>query len=58
MGVFYAANGLIGLQDPEWLQGSINIPISLFRQIGLMANVAKSKTMMCPPGMIRSGISE
>ena len=57
MGIFYVDNVLIGLQDPEWLQWGINVPIGLFRQIGLMANIAKSKIMMCRPGTIRSGIS-
>ena len=45
MGVFYANEGMIGSWDPEWLQGAINILIGLFIRVGIMANVAKSKTM-------------
>ena len=56
MGVFYVYNFIVGLRDPEWLQGDLNVLIGLFLRIGLMANIAKSKTMMCQPGMIRSGI--
>ena len=56
MGVFYVYNFIVGLRDPEWLQGDLNVLIGLFLRIGLMANIDKSKTMMCQPGMIRSGI--
>ena len=52
MGVFYTDDGLIGSQDPECLQGALNVLISLLRWIGLMANVAKSKTMTCQTGTI------
>ena len=41
-GVFYADNDILSLQDPAWLQGSLNILIGLFHRIGLMYNVAKS----------------
>ena len=58
MGVLYADNGLLGSRGLEWLQGDPNVRFGLFRQIGLMANIAKSKTMMCQQGMIRSGILE
>ena len=58
MGFFYADDGLIGLRDLEQLQGSLNATIGLFCRIGLMANVAKSKTMTCHPGTICSGMPE
>ena len=58
VGVLYADDGLIGSQDTEWIVGGISILIGLFRRIGLMANVAKSKNMTCQPGTIRSGMSE
>ena len=50
LGVFYLDDGLIGLRDPEWLQGYINV------RIGLMANVSKSKTMTFQLGVIRLGL--
>ena len=56
--VFYAENGFIGLRDPEWLQGGINILIGPFLWIGLMDNVAKSKPINCQLGEIWLGMSE
>ena len=58
MGVFNADDGMIGSRDPEWLQGSINVIIEIFRRFGLMSNVAKSKTMTFQPGSICTGVSE
>ena len=56
-GVLYADNGILGLRYPEWLQGYLNVLIGLFRRIGLMANVAKSKRMTFQKGVIHSGMS-
>ena len=42
----------------EWLQGAINVIKRLFRRFGIMANVAKYKTMECQPGAIHTGMSE
>ena len=58
MGVFYANDGLIGLRDPEWLQGDFNVLIGLFHRVGLVVNVAKSKTMNFQTGAIFTGIPE
>ena len=58
MGVFYVEDGFIVYQEPEWLQGDLNIIIELFQHIGLMVSAAKSKIIMCQPGIIRSGMSE
>ena len=52
LGVFYAVDGLIWSQDPEWFQGVLNRFIGLFLRIFLMANVTKYKTMACQPGAI------
>ena len=56
MGVVYANYGLLGSRDSEWLQVALNSRIGLFRKIGLVANAAKSKMMMCQPVVIISGI--
>ena len=41
--VFFYVNGvLLVLKDPECIQGALNLPIGLFRRIGLAANIAKS----------------
>ena len=31
--MFYADDGLIESRDPEWLQGALNLPISLFYRV-------------------------
>ena len=36
----------------------MNVLVGLFRRYGLAANVAKSCTMTCQPGILRLGISE
>ena len=58
LGVFYVNDGNVGSRDTEWLQHLINVLVGLFPQYGLAANVAKSRTMMCQPVALRSGISE
>ena len=58
LGEFNAGDGLLGLRDPEWLQGGINILIGPFLWIGLMDNVAKSKPINCQLGEIWLGMSE
>ena len=58
MGVFYEDNGMVGLRDPECLQGAINFLIGLFRRFNLIYNLEKSKTMTCDPGAIFTGVSE
>ena len=30
LGLFYANNSIVGLQDPEWHQGALNVLIGLF----------------------------
>lgn len=58
LGVFYLDDGLLGFHDPEWLQGVLNVLIGLFRRIGLMENLTKSKMMTCQSGAIRLVMSE
>ena len=58
MGLFYTYNGMVGLRDPKWPQGALNVPIGLFQRCGLVVNVTKSKVMTCQPGEIRYDISE
>ena len=45
LGLIYADDSVVELQDPEWLQGALNVLIGLFHLYGLVANVAKSKAM-------------
>ena len=58
LGVFYAEDGMVGSQDPDWLQHSMNVLLGLFRRYGLAENFAKSRTMTCQPGILGSGMSE
>ena len=55
--VFYADDGILGLQYPECLQGALNVLIGLFRRIGLAANVSNLKTMNFQLGEILLGMS-
>ena len=50
--LFYADGGILVSQDSEWLQGSLNVLIILFRRIGLADNVAKSKMITYETGAI------
>ena len=58
MGVFYAYYVMIGSQSLEWIQEAINVLIRLLCRFRLMSNVAKSKSVTCPPGAIFTGVSE
>ena len=52
LGVIYMYYGLIESRNREWIQGDLNILISL------ITNVAKSKMMTCKLGTIWSGMLE
>ena len=58
MGVFYAGYGMIILRDPEWFQGAIIVLVGILIRVGLVANVAKCKTMTFQIGVILIEISE
>ena len=45
MRLFYADYGMMGSQEPEWLQGIANVLTSLFQWSGLVANVSNSKAI-------------
>ena len=56
--LFYSDDGMVGLWDPEWIHGALNVLIGLFQRYGLVANVSNSKAMMCQLGSIWSGMLE
>ena len=58
LGLFYSKYGMMVSWDPEWLQGALNVIISLFRRFGLLSNVEKSKATTCQPGALRYWMSE
>ena len=45
LGLFFVYNGVVGLWYPTWLQGALNVLIGIFHRYGLVANVAKYKSM-------------
>ena len=49
---------VMGSWDPEWLQGALNMVMSLLCWYGLGENIAKSKSITYQPGTIQSGMSE
>ena len=58
MVVFYTYDELLVSQNLEWLQEALNFLIRLFWYIGLASNIAKSKTITCQQGEIRSEMLE
>ena len=58
LGLFYSDNGMVVSRYLEWIQGNLNLIISLFWWYILVANVAKFKSMTCQPVSIRSGMLE
>ena len=58
IGMFYANDGLVWSREQKWLRGSLNMPIGLFRRYGLVANIAKYKSMTCQTVEIWYGMSE
>ena len=58
LGVFYADNGMVGYHNLDWLQNAMNVLVGLFRRYGLASNVAKSRTISCQTGALRTGMSE
>ena len=49
---------MVGSHDSYWLQHAMNFLVKLFRRYGLAANVSKSRTITCQPGLFRAWMSE
>ena len=49
---------MVGLRDPKWLQGALNMLICLLYWYGLEANVAKYRSMTYKLGTLRSKMLE
>ncbi len=49
---FFVDDRVVGLRDPVWLQGALDILVKLFESIGLRTNPDKTKVMTCVPGNI------
>ena len=56
--VFYDDNVMVGSCNPDWLQHATNVLVGLFRSYGLVANIAKSCTIICQPNALWTGMSE
>ena len=57
LAMFYADDGLTASRDHNWLQHAMDALVALFGQMGLQANVEKTQTMTCYPGLITSALS-
>jgi hypothetical protein len=55
---FFVDDGLVGSRDPVWLQGALNVLVTLFESISLRMNPDKTKVMRCIPGNIRVAHTE
>ncbi len=44
---FFVDDGLVGSRDPIWLQGALDVLVTLFESIGLRTNPDKTKVMTC-----------
>ena len=56
--VFYADDGMVGVTDPEWLQGAFSALVAIFDRLGLQTNVDKTDktvSMACQPCRAGSG---
>ena len=43
--LFYTDNGIVGSQNKEWLQVTINVLIGILRRYRLVMNIENSKAM-------------
>jgi len=56
---FFVNDRLVGSRDPVWLQGTLDVLVTLFfENIGLRTNQDKTKVMTCIPGNIRVAHTE
>ena len=46
---FFVDDRLVGSRDPIWLQGALDVLVTLFESIGLRTNPDKMKVMTCVP---------
>jgi hypothetical protein len=55
---FFVDIGLVGSRDTVWLQGALNVLVTLFESISFRMNPDKTKVMPCIPGNIRVAYTE
>jgi hypothetical protein len=55
---FFIDDGLVAARCPVWLQSSFDILIKLFKCVGLLANLDKTKVVTCVPGRIQVAQTE
>ena len=46
---------MVGVTDPEWLQGAFSALVAIFDRVGLRTNVNKTVNMACQPCRAGSG---
>jgi hypothetical protein len=55
---FFVDDRLVRSRDPVWLQGALNVLVTLFESIGLRMNPDEMKVMTCVPGNTRVAHTE
>jgi hypothetical protein len=55
---FFVDDRLVKSRDPVWLQGTLNVLMTLFESISLRSNPIKAKVMTCVPGNIPVAYTE
>ena len=58
LGFLYAYNGIVYSRNSDWIQHAMNVLVGLFRSYGLVANVAKSRTMTYQTYALQTVMSE
>ena len=56
--VFFVDDGLVGLRDPIWLQGALDILVTLFESINLRTHSDKTKVVTCVSGKIQVALAD
>ena len=57
LALFYADDGAIGARDHEWLQRAMVQLCDVFKRMGLETNTAKTESMTCYPGHVRTQLN-
>ena len=52
--IFYVDDAYLASRDAGFLQHALDLLVDLFERVGLQTNTAKTQTMICTPGRIRT----
>ena len=57
LALFYADDAFIASHNHRILQEALDILVKLFERVGLLTNTAKTQTIICIPGKIRTRLT-